>query len=82
MARRNFAAGNYERRSDMNIKELLLDTLLVKDDTIITIVADRRNIRGNWFEDHILDIMNTEREVEFFIYDTVENSIAIKIKEV
>lgn len=66
----------------MNIKELLLDTLLVKDDTIITIVADRRNIRGNWFEDHILDIMNTEREVEFFVYDTIKNSIAIKIKEV
>lgn len=66
----------------MNIKELLLDTLLVKDDTIITIVVDRRNIRGTWFEDHILDIMNTEREVEFFVYDTIKNSIAIKIKEV
>ena len=62
----------------MNIKELLLDTLLVKDDTTITIVADRRNIRGNWFEDHILDLMNTEREVEFFIYDNIENSILLK----
>lgn len=66
----------------MNIKELLLDTLLVKDDTTITIVVDKHNISGNWFEDHILDAMNTESEVEFFIYDTTKNLIAIKIKEV
>lgn len=66
----------------MNIKELLLDTLLVKDDTTISIVADKRTIKGNWHEDHILGFMNTEREVEYFIYDAIENSIAIKIKEV
>jgi len=67
----------------MNIKELLLDTLLVKDDTIITIVTGHRTIKGNWYEDRILDLMNTECEVEYFIYDAVENSnaIAIKIRE-
>lgn len=62
----------------MTLDEVLEDITAINDDTYITLIINKRQIRGKWYEDHIL--RHCDREVEFFSVHVSQNSVTIILK--
>ena len=61
----------------MKVEELL-KAGYINDETKITITCGRTKKRGNWFHDHILDLM--EEDVEWFEMNFPKNDLFINVK--
>lgn len=60
--------------------------MLLNDDTEFRIVKDHPDvinfvIKGKWYEDHILNILNEDPIVGSFIYNPGKNIVSVYIKE-
>lgn len=60
--------------------------MLLNDDTELRILTEHPDvnnfvIKGKWYEDHILDILNEDPAVQSFIYNPEKNGISVFLKE-